>query len=145
MFSSYLMLWLEMVCRWMECDTDRKGGPLKEHINIPDCVQREWKGVRPGSVHVRTVRENMQIVCVHTRKPNVCVCECWWTRRCYSSHIDFLTLGYSLRDGHKHTCRRNMDHLVNSLHRCFKLRKPNSNNMFVSDLAASKTRDWAEF
>ena len=55
------MVWLEMVCRQMECDTDREKA-LKEHINILDCLQREWSEAE------QCVRKRSHIVYVCERK-----------------------------------------------------------------------------
>lgn len=82
-------------------ETERRA--LKEHINILDCVQREWREVRPSSPHVSTrVRKCVDVArgceqseCVWRRGERVC--KCLWTGPCYTGLIDFLTLGYSLR------------------------------------------------
>lgn len=61
-------------------ETERRA--LKEHINILDCVQREWREVRPSSPHVSTrVRKCVDVArgceqseCVWRRGERVRVC-----------------------------------------------------------------------
>lgn len=128
--------WKWCVDGWNVTQTERRA--LKEHINILDCVQREWSEAE------QCVRKCTHIVYVcggkemHLWEGWVCAC----ARSCMCANADgpvpvtLVSLIFSRWETvsecnthtahphtHRHTLRKSMDHWVNPLLERLKLRK----------------------